>query len=448
MKKTVWIPLILALVILVVLFVPIPQGPCNDGGTRSYTALTYKIVDWRRIQGYGLYENTRIYFGADRNKSLDELWQMECEEHGNEMPPDPDPVPEETGILLAEITSLTGDTVSVTALAGQSVTGEIAFSSRELPHIGAEVGSVVKITFTGGVMETYPAQIRATAWEIATDLRPLSYSEPWLDRAVAKKYDHSVFTDIVITKIYADCFFAKTVIPLPYEIKLNGTLSEEWCVGDQVVCTYDAAYYDEKNHRMEVDFITVTESQFEPDHAVAYKPVIYLYPEEEACVSVSLSLDGTLTCTYPPYKDSWLVTASPDGTLTDGTGREYYALFWEGELNTRYDLSRGFCVKGDSSAAFLEKALAELGLTEREANEFILFWLPALEKNPYNVISFQTEAYTDAAGLFITPKPDTLIRVFMTFAPSEVPVSIPPQELSSPRREGFVAVEWGGTQLQ
>jgi hypothetical protein len=196
-----------------------------------------------------------------------------------------------------------------------------------------------------------------------------------------------------------------------------------------------------------VDFISVTESQFEPGHAVAYKPVIYLYPEEETRVSVSLTLDGTLTCTYPRYQDSWQVTASPDGTLTDGSGREYYALFWEGELNAKYDLSRGFCVKGEDSAAFLEKALEELGLTEREANEFILFWLPALEKNPYNVISFQTDAYTDAARLDVSPAPDTVIRVFMTWQATDAFQEIPPQTLTAPDRTGFTVVEWGGTEI-
>ena len=45
------------------------------------------------------------------------------------------------------------------------------------------------------------------------------------------------------------------------------------------------------------------------------KPVIYLYPEQETTVSVSLDYAGTLTATYPAYEDGWRVTAEPDGTL-------------------------------------------------------------------------------------------------------------------------------------
>lgn len=178
------------------------------------------------------------------------------------------------------------------------------------------------------------------------------------------------------------------------------------------------------------------------------KPVIYLYPEEETEVTVSLDFDGTLTSTYPDYGEGWTVTAAPDGTLTDpDTGRTYYCLFWEGVTDAEYDFSTGFCVAGADTAAFLENALARLGLTEREANEFIIYWLPRMEGNPYNLISFQTDAYTDAAELTIAPAPDTLIRVFMAWKGLDQPVEVPAQELTTPERTGFTAVEWGGAEL-
>ena len=184
------------------------------------------------------------------------------------------------------------------------------------------------------------------------------------------------------------------------------------------------------------------------DIAVPEKPVIYLYPEEETRVSVKLDFDGSLTATYPKYEKGWDVIASPDGTLTDPvTGREYYCLFWEGIADTQYDFSKGFCVAGEDTAAFLEDALEKLGLTEREANEFIIYWAPRMEGNAYNLISFQWETYTDSAKLEITPAPDTLIRVFMAFKPMEQETHIEPQELTAPERKGFTAVEWGAAEV-
>lgn len=180
----------------------------------------------------------------------------------------------------------------------------------------------------------------------------------------------------------------------------------------------------------------------------AAKPVIYLYPEEERSVTVELAVDGALTCTYPACENGWAVTAAPDGTLTDAAGQTYNYLYWEGDLRTEYDFSTGFCVPGADTAAFLEEALSVLGLTRREANEFIVYWLPRMEGNAYNLISFQTTAYTDAAALTITPRPDTLIRVFMAWKPLKEAVDLPTQVLTAPSREGFTAVEWGGTEVE
>jgi len=198
-----------------------------------------------------------------------------------------------------------------------------------------------------------------------------------------------------------------------------------------------------------VDVYGNIQEMYNPDEIVcAEKPVIYLYPTEETEVTVKLKLDGELTCTYPAYNNGWTVTAHPDGTLTDANGREYYCLYWEGETHAQYDFSRGFCVKGEDTAAFLENVLAKIGLTEREANEFVIYWLPQMEQNPYNLIAFQADAYTDSAELNITPAPDSLLRVFMTWKPLDTAVDIEPQEFAGFERSGFTVVEWGGVKVK
>jgi hypothetical protein len=176
------------------------------------------------------------------------------------------------------------------------------------------------------------------------------------------------------------------------------------------------------------------------------KPVIYLYPEVETEVRVRLDYDGELTCTYPAYHDGWTVTAEPDGTLSDKSGTTYSYLYWEGVGSTAWDLSKGFCVRGEDTASFLEDALTKLGLTRREANEFIVYWLPRMEDNAWNLISFQGAAYTDSARLTVSPAPDTTIRVFMVWEGLDAPVEIEPQVLTAPERNGFVLVEWGGSE--
>lgn len=100
-------------------------------------------------------------------------------------------------------------------------------------------------------------------------------------------------------------------------------------------------------------------------------------------------------------------------------------------------------------ADFFEEKLEILGLNYREAEEFIIYWLPELEQNPYNYIRFATmEEIVENMPLFVSGNPDTVIRVLMEYQPLEEPIEVKEQKLQAPKREGFTVVEWGGTRLK
>jgi len=181
------------------------------------------------------------------------------------------------------------------------------------------------------------------------------------------------------------------------------------------------------------------------------KPIIYLYPTEETRINVRLKNCENITCSYPEYKElGWNVIAKTNGDLIDlETGRNLYALYWEGKNTIEPSMREGFVVQGEKTAEFLEDKLSILGLTEREAEEFIIYWLPHMEKNKYNFIRFQTiEEINKNMPLEITPTPDTIIRVMMEWKGLEEYIEIPEQKLETPIREGFVTVEWGGTEIK
>lgn len=181
------------------------------------------------------------------------------------------------------------------------------------------------------------------------------------------------------------------------------------------------------------------------------KPIIYLYPEQTTNVTVVLGYPQNATHTYPKYNEPWQVQAKPDGTLTDlKTGRHYYALYWEGKDTVSMpNPKEGFVVAGKDTISFLEEKLEQLGLTEREAEEFIVYWLPKLESAKYNFIRFQTLAEQNKyMPLDITPQPKTLIRVMMEYKNLDKPIQIKEQVLSpKTQRDGFTVVEWGGTEI-
>lgn len=179
-----------------------------------------------------------------------------------------------------------------------------------------------------------------------------------------------------------------------------------------------------------------------------YKPVIYLYPTKKTNVFVNLDFDGIFTCTYPRINDGWKVSAEPDGTLTAENGRKYGYLFWEGDTKVPMEFNEGFCVAGKDTEAFLVDKLSYMGLNDKEINDFIVFWLPRMQDNTYNVISFQTDNYLQAAQLQVSPQPDTMIRVFMAWKRADYFVNIQAQKLEKIQRKGFALVEWGGTEVR
>jgi hypothetical protein len=186
---------------------------------------------------------------------------------------------------------------------------------------------------------------------------------------------------------------------------------------------------------------------------IAFKPVIYLYPQKTTKVNVELNYKGHLTVTYPEINEKtndWDVIAQKDGSLknlSDHTEHQY--LFWEGAPTVPYNFNMkdGFCIKGTDTRKFLQTMLPKLGLTPKEYNDMIVFWLPKMMNNTYNLVHFATEDYTQSAPLNIIPKPDNLIRVFMAFQPCNKPILTKEPLIITPKRSGFTVVEWGGTEL-
>ena len=86
-KKAVIICAAILVTALIAAFVPIPMGTLEDGGTRDYKALTYRIVVWHiACDGIGedgeptglyYYEKTSVYWFSDAYKTIDELRKIE-----------------------------------------------------------------------------------------------------------------------------------------------------------------------------------------------------------------------------------------------------------------------------------------------------------------------------------------------------------------------------------
>ena len=216
--------------------------------------------------------------------------------------------------------------------------------------------------------------------------------------------------------------------PLGYERLPNGKCSKS------IKITIDTDIYEDNGHHL-----------FD-------KPVIYLYPKESMDISVQLNLkeNNKFTTVYPKFNgnNTWNVKAKPNGDILI-KNKTYPYLFWEAESYISQETNEGFIINEENAEKFLEEKLDILGLNEKEKTGFITFWLPVLLKNKLSLCTFQTEKFfSKNYELNINPKPDSMIRVFLTIKKLERPINIKEQKLESVERKGFTAVEWGGSNIK
>ncbi|MBR4344214.1 MAG: hypothetical protein IKP88_16195 [Lachnospiraceae bacterium] len=93
-KRKKIIIIVATIIVLFVLFLPLPAGTATDGGSRVYSALTYKIIVWHKLvaetnnDGNGetayFYNKTSVFWIPDKFKNIDELWQIDFEKGGFE----------------------------------------------------------------------------------------------------------------------------------------------------------------------------------------------------------------------------------------------------------------------------------------------------------------------------------------------------------------------------
>lgn len=73
---------IILLVLILLLIVPIPNGTVKDGGTKQFTALTYKVVKWNRLVDVdNVYSATEFYPLPFNFLPLDRLWNSKTDRY-------------------------------------------------------------------------------------------------------------------------------------------------------------------------------------------------------------------------------------------------------------------------------------------------------------------------------------------------------------------------------
>jgi hypothetical protein len=137
------------------------------------------------------------------------------------------------------------------------------------------------------------------------------------------------------------------------------------------------------------------------------KPVIAFrqFPAQTS-IRISVQFNGQYEVVYPSTPASenntltWDAITTPTHLVTY-QNRQYPYLFWDGLLNpsTRFEITEGYCVSSQETMSFLEQLCITQGLDAITTADFVTFWAPLLQQNPYNKVRLLSQAECNQVAL-------------------------------------------------
>ncbi len=182
-----------------------------------------------------------------------------------------------------------------------------------------------------------------------------------------------------------------------------------------------------------------------PDGLPVKKPNIYLYPEKDTLLTVTLGNPDLITVSDPLYENGWNIMAKPDGSLILNDCKYTY-LFYECLADPHaFETEYGFEISAAKREAVFRNILSRYGLNTTEINDFVEFWTTELDENTDYVMYPQSQDLVDELmPLHISEDPDSILRLWFLFEKADPERTVTEPDVSSFSRNGFSVVEWGG----
>jgi len=178
------------------------------------------------------------------------------------------------------------------------------------------------------------------------------------------------------------------------------------------------------------------------DIAIVRKPNIYIYPQEEMDLVVSLlfPLGGEVVASIPEYNNGWDIHIDTDGMIDD----QYNYLFYECKHPNLYQNDKGFCIEKNELKSFFEKNMSLYHFSPQEIKDFTDYWIPLLNEFDYYAIYPQTGDIIDKnVQLEFSVIPDNVNRLFYGIQGIDQCIELEAPVITPFTRSGFFVVEWG-----
>ena len=189
------------------------------------------------------------------------------------------------------------------------------------------------------------------------------------------------------------------------------------------------------------------DNPIEPDDCdttiTAYKPNIYIYPNEKLNLSVKILFPngGKVIESIPNYKNSWEVTVTPDGKIDD----TYRYLFYECQMPDLAQKEYGWVVDKSNLKDFFNKNMVASGFSQNEITDFIEYWIPILTEYKYYEIYPQYKSTLDEmVKISYSIEPTNFYRLFYFIKGRDNnTLQLLTPIIETAKRKNYYAVEWG-----
>lgn len=227
--------------------------------------------------------------------------------------------------------------------------------------------------------------------------------------------------------------------------------SYRWDFGDSTYSTEENpthSYSEDGNYIVHLTAYNESDSDMVADTVIVDywtevdKPNIYLYPESNIDINVSLAFPqgGKIIKSIPDYNNEWNVSVDTSGIIDN----KYEYLFYESLQPDVWQYGKGWCVKKDGLKEFFETNMAGYNFSAKEINDFVSYWIPRLTKYEYYCIYPQLNEQIDKViKIDFSIQPDNVFRLFYGITGSGEYKSITGPEINKINRTGFYTVEWG-----
>lgn len=190
-----------------------------------------------------------------------------------------------------------------------------------------------------------------------------------------------------------------------------------------------------------------------PDGGYYHSPAIWLYPEAETDVEVTLQFHGGgfMYMSTPPYNDRWRIHVDPSmpfnkysPTYEDSSA--YAFLDYDGFRAGSFQRNQGWCIAQRDLLSWQREVLPGFGFTEAEIDDANYGYGRLILDRQYPqrflaVYPQQQEIVDTSVSLQVQPEPDTMYRLWLYFVPVDEPISLLEPSIPSIQRTGFTVVE-------